>query len=140
MAKTQKDTQKLYDDVMTSAHKIWLAGLGALAKAEQEGTKVFHNLVEAGEDFEARGKKRFKLVKGKVDEAREMAGETFDKLGDTFDDKVAGAVRRLGVPNRSEIQRLTKRVEELTAKVDRLKPKPKPKPRPRARKTARTTK
>ena len=131
MAKKQ---QKMYDEMRESAHKIWLAGLGALAKAEEEGTKVFHNLVEAGEEFEARGKKRFKLVKGKVDEAREAAETQFEKLGDTFDNKVAGAVQRLGVPSRSEIQRLTKRVEELTAKVDKIKPAP------RARKTTRAKK
>jgi poly(hydroxyalkanoate) granule-associated protein len=123
MAKKQQ--KKMYDDMRESAHKIWLAGLGALAKAEEEGSKVFHNLVEAGEEFEARGKKRFKLVKGKVQEAREAAGSQFEKLGDTFDDKVASAVQRLGVPSRDEIQRLTKRVEELTAKVDKLKPRPK---------------
>ncbi len=128
MAKKQQ--KKVYEDMRDSAHKIWLAGLGALAKAEEEGTKVFHSLVEAGEQFEARGKKRFKLVKGKMDEAREVAESQFEKLGDTFDNKVASAVQRLGVPSRDEIQRLTKRVEELTAKVDKLKP------RPRARKTA----
>jgi poly(hydroxyalkanoate) granule-associated protein len=120
MAKKQQ--KKVYDDVRDSAHKIWLAGLGALAKAEEEGTKVFHNLVEAGEEFEARGKKRFTLVKGKMQEAREAAESQIEKLGDTFDDKVAGAVQRLGVPSRDEIKRLTKRVEELTAKVDKIKP------------------
>ena len=132
MAKKQQ--KKVYDDMRDSAHKIWLAGLGALAKAEEEGTKVFQHLVEAGEQFEARGKKRFKLVKGKVEEAREAAETQFEKLGDTFDNKVAGAVQRLGVPSRDEIQRLTLRVEELTAKVDKIKPAP------RARKTTRAAK
>jgi poly(hydroxyalkanoate) granule-associated protein len=126
----KKQDKKVYDEMFDSAHKIWLAGLGALAKAEEAGTKVFQHLVEAGEEFESRGKKRFKLVKGKVDEAREAAENRFEKLGDTFDNKVAGAVHRLGVPSRDEIQRLTKRVEELTAKVDKIKPAT------RARKTA----
>jgi poly(hydroxyalkanoate) granule-associated protein len=130
----RKQQTKVYDDMRDSAHKIWLAGLGALAKAEEEGTKVFNTLVEAGEEVEARGKKSFKLVKGKVTEAREAAGDRIDKLGDTFDTSVAGALQRLGVPSRDEIQRLTKRVEELTAKVDKIKPAPK------ARKTTRTAK
>lgn len=132
MAKKQQ--KKVYDEVLDSAHKIWLAGLGALAKAEEEGTKVFHNLVEAGEQFEARGKQRFTLVKGKVQEAREAAEKEIGKLGNTLDDQVANAVARLGVPSRDEIQRLTKRVEELTAKVDKIKPAP------RARKATRTAK
>ena len=133
MAKKQQ--KKVYDDVRESAHKIWLAGLGALAKAEEEGTKVFQNLVEAGEEFEARGRKRFKLVKGKVDEVVEKAEGRFEKLGDTFDDKVAAAVQKLGVPSRDEIQRLTKRVEELTAKVDKIKPTPRPRKTTRAKKS-----
>ncbi len=127
MAKKQQ--KKVYDDMRDSAHKIWLAGLGALAKAEEEGTKVFNTLVEAGEEVEARGKKGFKLVKGKVTEAREAAGDQIDKLGGTFDNSVAAALQRLGVPSRDEIQRLTKRVEELTAKVDKIKPAPKPRKR-----------
>ena len=118
----KKEKKEVYNDMRDSAHKIWLAGLGALAKAEEEGTKVFQHLVEAGEQFEARGKKRFKLVKGKMGEAREAAGTQFEKLGETFDNKVAAAVQRLGVPSRDEIQRLTRRVEELTAKVDKIKP------------------
>ena len=132
MAKGQK---KMYDEVFDSAHKIWLAGLGALAKAEEEGSKVFQNLVEAGEDFEARGKKRFKLVRGKVDEVVEKAEGRIEKLGDTFDDKVAAAVQKLGVPSRDEIKRLTKRVEELTAKVDKIKPTPRPRKTTRAKKS-----
>ena len=132
MAKKQQ--KKMYDEMFDSAHKIWLAGLGALAKAEEEGTKVFHNLVEAGEQFEARGKKRFTLVKGKVQEARDAAEKEIEKLGETLDDKVANAVQKLGVPSRDEIQRLTKRVEELTAKVDKIKPATK------ARRTTRAAK
>ena len=120
MAKKQQ--KKVYNDMRESAHKIWLAGLGALAKAEEEGSKVFHHLVEAGEQFESRGKKRFKVVRGKMGEAREAAETQFGKLGETFDRKVAGAVQRLGVPSRDEIRRLTQRVEELTAKVDKIKP------------------
>ncbi len=119
---SKKDKQFVSPEMRESAHKIWLAGLGALAKAEEEGTKLFNNLVEAGEEFETRGKKRLRLVKGKIEKARDKAESTLDKLGDSFDDKVAAAVQRLGVPSRDEIQRLTKRVEELTTKVDQLKP------------------
>ena len=126
---SKKQQNKVYDDMRDSAHKIWLAGLGALAKAEEEGTKVFNTLVEAGEEFEARGKKRLKLVKGRIDDARDAAESKIEKLGDSLDDKVADAVQRLGVPSRNEIQRLTKRVEELNSKVDKIKPASRPRKR-----------
>lgn len=127
MAKKQKEKKDLQDELRDSAHKIWLAGLGALSVAESEGTKLFNRLVKEGEGFETRGKKELKKVQdkveGKVDEAREAATSTWDRLGEELDDRVGAALKRLGVPSRHEIQRLTQRVEELTEKVDGLKPK-----------------
>ncbi|MEE8138280.1 MAG: phasin family protein [Thermoanaerobaculia bacterium] len=106
-----------------SAHRIWLAGLGALASAEEEGTKLFKSLVEKGENYEFRGKERLDKVLGKFEEAKGKAEAAWEKVGGSFEDKVADTLKRLGVPSRDEIKKLTKRVEELTLKVDRLKPK-----------------
>ena len=44
----------LQDELKDSAHRIWLAGLGALAAAEEEGVKVFSRLVDRGRDVESR--------------------------------------------------------------------------------------
>ena len=113
--------KKVQEEIRESAHKIWLAGLGALAAAEEEGTRVFNSLVEKGENYESRGKEELAKVKDKVEGAFGKAESSWDKLGDAFDDKVAAAVKKLGVPSRDEITTLTKRVEELTLKVDQLK-------------------
>ncbi|HNJ75966.1 MAG TPA: phasin family protein, partial [Azospira sp.] len=43
--------------VKESAHQIWLAGLGAFAKAQDEGNKVFDALVKEGESIQARTRK-----------------------------------------------------------------------------------
>ena len=115
------ETRKVHEEIRESAHKIWLAGLGALAAAEDEGTKIFNTLVEKGETYETKGKKEVAKVREKVEGAIGKAEASFEKLGGAFDDKVAGAVKRLGVPSRDEITKLTKRVEELTLKVDELK-------------------
>ena len=114
-------SKKVQEEVRESAHKIWLAGLGALAAAEEEGTKIFNTLVEKGESYESRGKEELSKVRDKVEGAFGKAESSLDKLGDAFDDKVASAVKKLGVPSRDEITTLTKRVEELTLKVDQLK-------------------
>ncbi len=116
-----EETKKVQLDIKESAHKIWLAGLGALAVAEEEGTKVFNNLVERGEAFEARSKEEVAKVREKVEGVVGKAEGSWEKLSDSFDDRVAGTVRRLGVPSREEIETLTKRVEELTLKVDQLR-------------------
>jgi poly(hydroxyalkanoate) granule-associated protein len=114
-------SKKVQEEIKESAHKIWLAGLGALAAAEEEGSKIFNTLVEKGEGYESRGKDELAKVKDKVEGAFGKAEGSWEKLGDAFDDKVAGAIKRLGVPSSDEITTLTKRVEELTLKVDQLK-------------------
>ena len=114
-------SKKVHEEIKESAHKIWLAGLGALAAAEEEGGKIFNTLVEKGEGYESRGKEELAKVKDKVEGVFGKAEGSWEKLGDAFDDKVAGAIKRLGVPSSDEITNLTNRVEELTLKVDQLK-------------------
>jgi len=133
MATKKENTMQL--DVRESAHKVWLAGLGALSVAEEEGSKLFTSLVDKGSRFEARGKARIEkvtdTVTDKVKGAKDVAGDTFDRLGRNLDDQVAETLGRLGVPTRDEIQKLTKRVEELNRKMDRLKTAPATKSAPR---------
>ncbi|MDH3744661.1 MAG: phasin family protein [Acidobacteriota bacterium] len=129
------------NELAESANKIWLAGLGAFAVAEEEGSKVFKTLVKKGEGFERRSKKQLEKVQGdvegQVETAREKAEGAWNKLGKSFDEKVSDALGRLGVPSRMEIQKLTKRVEQLTRKVDGLKTrKTTPVRKTRTRKTA----
>jgi poly(hydroxyalkanoate) granule-associated protein len=115
--KTQSGEDKnLQDDLKESAHRIWLAGLGALAAAEEEGTKLFSRLVDRGRDVEQRGKVEVDKVKTKAEDA-------WSGVGSKIDEAVTGALHRLGVPTREEIRRLTQRVEELNAKVEQLKPR-----------------
>lgn len=113
-------------EIKDSAHKIWLAGLGALQAAEEEGSKLFSSLVERGEAFESRGRKRYEDVKDQVEEAtgkaRDRAESVWEKVEGRLDDAVTSALGRLGVPSRDEIATLTQRVEELTAVVEKLKP------------------
>lgn len=123
----EANDKKLQDELKDSAHKIWLAGLGALAAAEEEGTKVFNRLVDRGRDVETRGKGDFKdqvdRAKVKVDEAKTKVSEAVESWSGKLDDAVTSALHRLGVPTREEIRTLTKRVEELNAKVEHLKPR-----------------
>ena len=120
------DKKDFQAEIKDSAHKIWLAGLGALSAAEEEGSKLFNNLVERGEGFEKRGRSRYGDVKSSVEEAAEKAKDrvesTWEKVEGKLDEAVVAALGRLGVPSRDEIATLTQRVEELTAVVEQLKP------------------
>ncbi len=131
-------------EMKESAQKIWLAGLGALSAAEQEGSKLFKTLVEKGENFESRGKVAFGDAKEDVTEAvhdaRSKAESTWDKVEERLDDVVSGALKRFGVPSREEISTLTQRVEELTRVVESLKPAAKPAATPAKKPTTRSSK
>jgi len=118
--------KKIQDELKDSVHRIWLAGLGALAAAEEEGTKVFSRLVDRGRDVEAKGKVEVDRVKAEVDKVKVKAESTFDGWSEKLDEKLTGALHRLGVPTRDEIRNLTQRVEELNAKVEQLKPRTTP--------------
>jgi poly(hydroxyalkanoate) granule-associated protein len=114
--------------IRDSAQQIWLAGLGAFGKTQEEGAKVFEALVKEGKHLEARTRK---LAESKVSEmtsqwskktgqATARATATWDKLEQVFEDRVARALNRLGVPTNRDIQALAKRVETLTASLQKL--------------------
>ncbi len=114
--------------VMDSAQQIWLAGLGAFVKAQQEGGKLFEALVKEGAALDAKTRKftdaKVAEARGNVEttlgQVRERSQETWDKLEKVFEDRVSRALGRLGVPGRDEIRTLTSRVEELSREVRKL--------------------
>jgi len=114
--------------VLDSSHKIWLAGLGAFAKAQREGTKVFEALVKQGEHLQDRTKRAATetaaaargAATAKAKEMQQMAGGTWDKLEQVFEDRVARALSKLGVYTQNDVQRLAKRVDELADAVNKL--------------------
>jgi poly(hydroxyalkanoate) granule-associated protein len=103
--------------VKDSANQIWLAGLGAFAKAQDEGSKLFESLVKEGEEIESRTKR---AAEEKVDIAKNKTSDTWDKLEQVFEERVSRALSRLGVPTNDDIQSLSKRIEELNENIKEL--------------------
>src|SRR6186997_139267 len=112
--------KNLQDELKESAHRIWLAGLGALASAGEEGTKMFDRLVDRGRDYETRGREE---AKKQFEGAKSTTDELWNTWSSKLDETVTNALHRMGVPSRDEIRNLTQRVEELNAKVEMLKPR-----------------
>ncbi|MCX7892566.1 MAG: phasin family protein [Burkholderiales bacterium] len=110
--------------IRESAQSIWLAGLGAFSKAQAEGNKVFDTLVKQGRSLESVTRKlatdKVSEVTSNVGKAANRATATWDKLEQVFEDRVARALQRLGVPTNRDIQALSKRVEQLTESVQKL--------------------
>jgi poly(hydroxyalkanoate) granule-associated protein len=128
----KKDTQ---NDLAQSAHKIWLAGLGAVAMAEEEGEKLFKNLVEKGQDMESRGREQVGKAKDAVGGVKTVAESYWDTFEKTLDNKITSILHRIGVPTKDEIGTLTRKVEELTSAIDKLRDADQPAAKSTARKT-----
>ena len=108
---------QLTQTVKESAQQIWLAGLGAYAKAQEEGNKVFDALVKEGEAIQ---KKTRQAADEKMAVVAGKAAGTWDRLEQVFEDRVARALSSLGFPTKKDIDKLSKRVAELTAVVQKL--------------------
>jgi poly(hydroxyalkanoate) granule-associated protein len=119
---------QLAHSVKESAQQIWLAGMGAFSKAQEEGTKVFEALVKEGMTLQ---KKTQGLAEDKISEVTgkmsamagsvtAKAGQNWDKLETIFEARTAKAMNKLGVPTAKDVDALVKRVDELAAAVARL--------------------
>ncbi len=122
--KPENDPQ-LAGKIKDSARQIWLAGLGAYTKAEADAGKFFERLVNEGEQLESKTRgvveKQLKSVEHRVEDVREKATGTWDRLEHMFDQRVSGALRRLGIHRREEIDALERRIEALEAELHRLR-------------------
>lgn len=123
-----RGARDLSQSVLDSSRQIWLAGLGAFARAQAEGTKVFETLVKQGEALESKTKRAASdtaeaaraAAKSKVSEVKQGVGGTWDKLEQVFEDRVARALSKLGVHTQTDVERLTERVDVLTEAVNEL--------------------
>lgn len=114
--------------VKGSAHQIWQAGLGAIAKAQAEGSKALESLVKEGTSIQ---RKTQAAAEEKISEATSrmtaMAGDItnkasgqWDKLENIFEDRVAKALNKLGVPSAKDVNALIARIDDLNASVRQL--------------------
>jgi len=107
----------LVSTIRESATKIWLAGLGAFSKGQEEGGKLFEALVREGEAVQNRASKS---AQDAISDARTKATGTWDKLEQVFVERVQRALHSLDVPTKHDIDALSKRVHELTTVADKL--------------------
>ena len=145
----------LAGQVKDSAQQIWLAGMGAFARAQAEGTKVFETLVKEGSSLQ---KKTQSAAEDKISEVtskmssmagdvQAKAGQHWDKLEGIFEERTAKALGKLGVPSAKDVDALMARIDELSAKVSKLskaapvkaaaKPAAKPAVKPTTKRVAR---
>ncbi len=126
-----KAAPHLSGSVKDSAQQIWQAGLGAFAKAQAEGTKAFEALVKEGTAIQ---RKTQAVAEEKLSEATSRmsnmaadistrASGQWDKLENIFEERVAKALNKLGVPSAKDVNALIARIDELNKSVQKLSAK-----------------
>jgi poly(hydroxyalkanoate) granule-associated protein len=153
-ARKKKGKLESQATMLEGVHQVWLAGMGAIAKAQKEGPGAFQDAVSEGLTLLSRSRSTAEKmirdalestqesVQSRLDSARDQATETWDNLEALFQTRVQKALQQIGVPSADEIRLLTKRVAELNDNVKALASKPargkaKKTAPPRARKTTR---
>jgi poly(hydroxyalkanoate) granule-associated protein len=118
--------------LLDAMHQIWLAGLGAVSRAQHGAPKLLDELVKEGARVHAKGRRAtegavrgaLEAVQGKIGErignVREQATDAYEDLEKMFQTRVHRAMHHLGVPSAEEVSALSKRVEKLSANVAKL--------------------
>ena len=117
----------LAGSVRESAQQIWLAGMGAFAKAQAEGRQVFEALVKEGTNLQkktqAAAEEHLSDVASKMttmaDDVSAKAEKQWGKLESIFEERTARAMKKLGVPSAKDVEELKARIEELSAQLAR---------------------
>ncbi|MFO7642187.1 MAG: phasin family protein [Candidatus Competibacteraceae bacterium] len=115
--------------------QIWLAGLGAFARTQEESGRFFEVLVEEGRMVDRRLKKTdgqptepevepmpggIEVLKGRAGVIRDQATGTWNKLELVFQARVTRALSQLGVPTQEDVRLLRQQVDRLTENIQVL--------------------
>ena len=123
-SKPDFDPLKMSEHMKDSAQQIWLAGMGAFAKAQQEGTKVFETLVkdgtklqEATQQAQAKVTEAAHKMSAMASDMGQRASGHMDKLEGIFEERVAKALQSMGLPTAQDLADLQARVAALEAQL-----------------------
>jgi poly(hydroxyalkanoate) granule-associated protein len=128
---TKSSHAPLSGSVKDSAQQIWQAGLGAFTRAQAEGSKAFESLVKEGVSIQ---RKTQAVAEERISEATSKmsnmatditskASGQWDKLENIFEERVAKALNKLGVPSAKDVNELIERIDALNKAVQKLSAK-----------------
>lgn len=122
--KTNRTKRKSPLELKRYTKQIWLAGLGAFSRAEEEGNKLFDSLVKVGEELEGKTLDIADNTAGKVGEvtgkAIERVTDTKEKVEKLIDQHTHQTLNRIGLVTPKDIQMIEQLLLNLNQKVDQL--------------------
>lgn len=119
-----QNPESIQDELTERGREVWLAGLGALATVEEEGTKLYNRLIDRGQEFEEERRGELEEATEKVREQSEEAltqlEEASEETQSVVAESVNTALERFGVPTQEEVDDLADKVDHLSQQVDDL--------------------
>lgn len=101
-----------------TTRKMLLAGVGAMALAQDEAESFVNRLVERGEIAEKEGRQ---LIKDMMEKRKKKAEETVEKTESELDVRVERILQRMNIPTRKDINAISRQITAVSKKVDELK-------------------
>jgi poly(hydroxyalkanoate) granule-associated protein len=103
--------------------RLTLASIGAVAMTFDEAEGLVGRLVERGELAQKDGQKLLKGLQGRLGSPRNVGTTQVDKVSDRLEQGVEEVLTRLNIPSKRDIEDLSARIAQLTARVEELKKK-----------------
>jgi poly(hydroxyalkanoate) granule-associated protein len=110
--------EKELNPMLDMARKVLLAGIGAVALAQEEVEEFVGKLIDRGEIAEKDGRK---LINDIIEKRKKKVEETADSAEEQLDKRIESLLDRMNVPTKSDIEALSAKIVTLTKKVDELK-------------------
>jgi poly(hydroxyalkanoate) granule-associated protein len=110
LTELQSSLETLGLDALSAGRQVWLAGLGLAVTVGETVTETFDSLVAKGRRS---GLAPVEEAEKALASARRRASRLETKVEKAVESRLGALLGRLGVPTRSEVQELTRRVENL---------------------------
>jgi poly(hydroxyalkanoate) granule-associated protein len=107
-----------HNPMLEMARRMLLAGIGAVALAQEEIEEFVQKLVDRGEIAEKDGRK---LVKDIMERRRRKAQEVREETEEEFDKRIEQLLVRMNIPSKTDIEALNVKITALTKKVEDLR-------------------
>ncbi len=109
----EADDNALLGVLRSSAHLIWQAGLGAFSKAQEEGDKLFASLIKAASELQQRRQGAQHAPDFSATQMANPQWGSWDGFDYAFEDRLARALRNIGLPTHDDIKALSAQIEIL---------------------------
>ena len=115
MSNAQTTITSIGRELLNAGRNVLLAGIGAVAEADDASQKLFDRLVERGRPLDERQRKAAEAFTDRANGAMREAGKLFQ---DTVEYEARQVLKKVGVLTRDDLKVLSARLDILARQID----------------------